>query len=495
LRPVTSPTRNTVWLTVLLRDANDRPVAVARRFGFGRVTLLGLDLTQAPIRQSGMPRGQRRLWSRVLNLTAPVHTEAYVGAREKDRTFLPAAQLQRRPLGHFVGGKIAMTGTVSAFLFGAVVLFVLYWLLAGGLLQPLLKSRGRERWAWPVFAAVVLVFTGVAWGAAALVRPAAASLRHVSILDIDAGSGVSRVRSFVSVFLPDFGVTETALGDPAVGRLPGNPHNLLASPGMPGDVVSPGFIEPRSYTVNAANPGAVELPTRATTKRLVLDYIGPTVQPTDGLAQPFEVVARTPLTQGPDGWPNGELVHTLPGVLTNVTVVQVRGEGFVRTGRRRLVPRVWRPRNAAGQDAWAPGDSLSFSGRVDNARKLVVPLPQYRAERDLTAEGYLGDLLAQEKGVAAAVGFDESVIARRFALMSFYDALPPPDFLKFDFPRDSALSRGTVGPGTDLTPLLQGRRLIILGQLKSGPLPLAFTVGGQTPSSDGWTFVRIIVDY
>jgi len=486
--------------TVLLRDAEDRPVAVAHRYGFGHVTLLGLDLTQAPIRQSGMPRGERRLWSRLLNLTAPVYTEAYVGAREKQRTFVPAAQLQRRPLGDFVGGRIAMTGTVSAFLFGAVVWFGLYWLVAGVLLQPLLKTRGRERWTWPVFAGVVLAFAGVAWGAAALVRPGAASLRHVSLLDVDANAGTSRVRSFVSVFLPDFGVTEVALGQPPVPGLPGTPHNLLAAPGMAGDAAAPGFIEPRSYAVNAADPHAAGLPTRATTKRLVLDYVGPTVRPTPGLAQPFEVVARAPLAEGPGGWPVGELVHTLPGVLTNVTVVQARGEGFDRRGQRRpLPPRVWRPQNAAGQDAWAPGDPLTFSGPVEDYRELVVPLPLYRADRDLTAEGYLGILLSQEKGAAAAVagavGPDESVIARRFALMSFYDALPPPNFLKLDFPRDAAVGRGAVGPAMDFTPLLQGRRLIVLGQLKSGPLPLALTIGGETPPSEGWTFVRVICDY
>ena len=486
--------------TVLLRDAENRPVAVARRFGFGRVTLLGLDLTQAPIRRSGMPRGERRLWSRLLNLTAPVYAESYVTSREKDRTFVPAAQLQRRPLGDFVGGRIAMTGTVSAVLFGAVVLFGLYWLLAGVVLQPLLKSRGRERWAWPVFAGVVLAFAGVAWGAAALVRPGVASLRHISVLDVDANRGVSRVRSFVSVFLPDFGVTEAALGQPAVAGLPGTPHNLLASPGMPGDAAAPGFIEPRSYVVNAADPHAADLPTRATTKRLVLDYLGPTVRPTPGLAQPFEFVGRTPLTEGPEGWPAGELVHTLPGVLTNVTVVQCRGEGYNRRGVRGPLPaRVWRPLNAAGQDAWAPGDPLTFSGPIKDSRDLVIPLPLYRADRDLTAEGYLGDLLAQEKGAAAAVanavGPDESVIARRFALMSFYDALPPPNFLKLDFPRDAVVSRGAVGPEIDLTPLLQGRRLIVLGQLKNSALPLALTVDGQTPPSDGWTFVRVIYDY
>lgn len=486
--------------TVLLRDDEDRPVAVAGRFGFGRVTLLGVDLTQAPIRLSGMPRGERRLWSRLLNLTAPVYSEAYVAARERDRTFVPAAQLQRRPLGDFVGGQIAMTGTVSALLFGAVALFGLYWLLAGVVLQPLLKSRGRERWTWPVFAVVVLAFAGVAWGAAALVRPSAASLRHISVMDVDANAGTSRVRSFVSVFLPDFGVSEAALGQPAVAALPAAPHNLLAAPGLVGDVASPGFIEPRSYTVSAANPAVAQLPTRATTKRLVLDYVGPTLQPAEGLAQPFEITSRTPLTQGPDGWPVGELVHTMPGVLTNVTVIQCRGEGYDRRGDRRpLPPRVWRPSNGLGQDAWAPSDPLTFDGPVDDYRELVVPLPIYRSERDLTAEGYLGDLLAQEKGAAGALAgtltYDESVIARRFALMSFYDALPPPNFLKLDFPRDAAVGRGTVGPSVDLTALLQGRRLIILGQLKTGPLPLALTIGGETPPSDGWTFVRVIVDY
>lgn len=486
--------------TVLLRDVEGRAVAVAGRFGFGRVTLLGLDLTQAPIRRAGMPWGERRLWSRVLNLTAPVYKQSYVAAREKKGAFLAAAQMQRRELGDFIGGQIALTGTVSALLLGAVVVFGLYWLLAGVVLQPLAKRRGVEHRAWPLFAVVVLVFTAVAWGAAVLVRPGGVSLRHVSVVDVDVNRGVGRVRSFVSVFLPDFGATEAALGQAPVAGLPGAPHNLLASPGLTGDAASPGFIEARSYTVSAANPHAARLPTRATTKRLLLDYVAPTLQTADGLSRPFEIAARTPIIQGPDGWPRGALVHTLPGVLTNVVVVQARGEGFDRRGHRGpLPPRVWRPRNALGQDGWAPGDPLVFAGPVEDHGDLVVPLRTYRKNRDLTAEGYLGHLLDQEKGAGALLAgpgaLDESVIARRFMLMGFYDALPPPNFLNRDFPQDAALARGIVGPGADLTPLLQGRRLIVLGQLKSAALPVALTLDGATPEGEGWSFVRAIVDY
>ncbi len=483
--------------TVLLRDAEGRPVVVAKRYGFGRVTLVGLDLTQSPVQRAGMPRGERRLWSRVFHWTAPVYTEAYVKDQEKDQAFVPARRLRRQNLAAFIGDQIAMSSTVGMLLLGAVVLFGLYWLGAGCLLQPLLKLRGWERLTWPVFFGVVLTMAMATWTVAVLLRPHEASLRHVTVLDVDGRTGISRARSFTSVFLPDFGTTTLAITNASVAALPGGAHNLLASPGLSGDRRARGFIEPRSYVMNAADPHAAALPSRSTTKQLVLDYVGPTAGHLAGLAYPFEMVARTDITSDADGWPQGELIHTLPGTLTNVTVIQCRGESVDRRGQKRQLPaRVWRPVDPTGYNAWASGQPLILKGAVDNHRDLVMPQATYRADRDLTREGYLGDLLNQQKGLLSAMSaVDESVMARHFALLTFFDALPPPNVRRTQRPHDVLVARGVTGPMTDLTPLLHGRRLIVLGHLKSSPLPVPLTLDGETPPSEGWTFVRMIYDY
>ncbi|MEE9403533.1 MAG: hypothetical protein V3V20_01455, partial [Algisphaera sp.] len=198
-----------------------------------------------------------------------------------------------------------------------------------------------------------------------------------------------------------------------------------------------------------------------------------------------------------DGWPQGELIHTLPGTLTNVTVIQCRGESVDRRGQKRQLPaRVWRPVDPTGYNAWASGQPLILKGAVDNHRDLVMPQATYRADRDLTREGYLGDLLNQQKGLLSAMSaVDESVMARHFALLTFFDALPPPNVRRTQRPHDVLVARGVTGPMTDLTPLLHGRRLIVLGHLKSSPLPVPLTLDGETPPSEGWTFVRMIYDY
>ena len=203
------------------------------------------------------------------------------------------------------------------------------------------------------------------------------------------------------------------------------------------------------------------------------------------------------LTPGGDGWPRGELVHTLPGSLTNVLVVQCRGEGYDARGvRRPLPPRVWRVRDDAGRDRWAPGAALVLDGPPAEWNDLVVTGLPFGAERDPKTEGYLGELRAQESVPRTLTpGGDASVLARRMNLLAFYDALPPPNFRKLDYPRDPALTREALGPGTDLTPLLTGRRLIVLGQLEDGPLPAPLTLDGETVGGTGWTSVRLIFDY
>ena len=503
--------------TVLLRDGKDRPVVVAGRYGFGAVTLVGLDLTADVVRRYGAMVGERRLWHHVFGWNWPLLTPTKVKSEETAGRLRSAEVIAKQnqvvELGRFIPGQVAMTGTVATLLIGAVLLFGLYWLTAGWLIQPVLKRRGRERWSWVVFVGMVTLFAGLAWSGAALLRPGRTGLAHVTILDFDGNAQVARGRAFVSLFVPRFGTTRIRVGDAEdQASVPGDAAgvssgDLISAPGFSADREGRGFLDTQQYVLSAVDPDSVDLPMRSTSKRLMVDFLGSVAGDQPGLAAPFSIAATTPLKRGDDGWPVGAVTHTLPGTLTNVQVIYCPGEQLTATNQRRqLRPQVWRYVDANGRNAWAPGEPLTLAGRPTDPVELT---PQFRSwsrlsdQRDWKREeGLLGRRLeeTQVSADAAAGGgrVDESVIARQLELLSFFDAVPMAD-LKQNPDQPAMITakvlHRTLGPRLDLTPLLRGRRVIILGHLKAGPLPLPLSVDGETPPARGWTFVRWIYDF
>ncbi|MBB6431163.1 hypothetical protein [Algisphaera agarilytica] len=498
--------------TVVLRDDAGEPVVVAGRYGFGRVTVIGMDLTSASARSSAVFSSQQRLWNHVFNWRFPVLTEAVTeGEIRANRLFEASRVSASVNLIGFVPERIAMSGTVGALLLGAIFLFGLYWLVAGWLIQPILKSKGLSRFSWVGFVALVAVFAGIAWAGAAVLRPGGENVSHVTVLDYDGNSGVARGRAFVSIFVPDFGTSEVATDSPRINALATPVHNLISSPGFSPEAAETGFVDTQRYSLDAAQPDAVDVPVRSTSKQFMLDYLGPVDGDMPGLAKPFSIGVSDPIVADDVGWPTGEVRHTLPGTLSNVRVIYCPGERVDQFGNvRQLPPQVWSYVNAAGENRWSPDEPLVLAGRPDakDREVLYAPFrrwPQINSERDWKGEGFLGRRLGEQKGPGlgnlgggGTAPADESVIARHFELLTFFDALPPPD-VKRD-PDKAQLKQGYVltrllGQRMDLTPLTQGRRVIILAHLRDSPLPVPLTLDGQTPSSQGWTVVRWVYDF
>ncbi|MEO0514164.1 MAG: hypothetical protein AAF086_02570 [Planctomycetota bacterium] len=499
-------------VTVLLRDDAGEPIVVAGRYGFGRVTVVGMDLTAPSVRLSADFSSQQRLWNHIFNWRFPVLSEAFADSEIKANRMLAAERItQDVNLIGFVPDRIAMSGTVGTLLVGAIFLFGAYWLVAGWLIQPILKRKGLERLTWVGFVGLVVVFAGVAWGGAALLRPSAESVSHVTVLDYDGNTGVARGRAFVSMFVPTFGRAQVATTSPRIGALASPTHSLLSSPGFSPEAAETGFVDTQSYAVEAAAPDTLDVPVRATSKQLMVDYLGPVDGDLPGLAQPFSIGVASPIVADDMGWPVGEVRHTLPGTLTNVRVIYCPGEQIDSRGNvRQMTPQVWSYVNAAGSNRWSPDEPLLLAGRPDaNSREvLYAPFRQWNQinfERDWKSEGFLGRRIGEQKGpglgdLAGAGGgtADESVIARHFELLTFFDALPPPDVRRnpdqVDWTASYVFSR-RLGQRLDLTPLTQGRRVIVLGHLRDSPLPLPLTIDGQTPNSNGWTVVRWVYDF
>ena len=473
---------------VLLRDKEGRAVVVAHQSGLGRVTVIGVDLTDARLVRAGLPNGvwQWRddrliadsLWPAVFGWSGPPLLESEIDRRIEGGTLVRPFVRSARDLDAFLGGQIAMTKTAAAALFAAIVLFGLYWLVAGPVSYAVLRSRDRLRASWLVFTATVAVFAVVAWGGASLLRPRAANVQHFSIVEIEAPTGLVRIHSWMSLFVPWHGRVRIELPEPGQN---GN-ISTIASAGIHADAEDAGFLDPQSYVVDAANPSAVTLPVRATAKQLELDHLGEGADLGSDPASDQWVLPQGPIKMD-RGWPEFRLSHGLPGDLRDLVILYCPGEG------PHWERQIWVQRRGA----WKPGSilALTASDWVDGD---AVPLLLEPLSGQDKWRGFLGDLMTKGPGTPAnppqaiPVHSDQRVYA--IEMLTFYGVLPPPKFQDVDFLSPPVQFNRSAGRILDLTRLLPLKRLIILGHLERSPLPAPLRVEGQTVPSAGWTVVR-----
>ncbi|MEM6393394.1 MAG: hypothetical protein AAF797_11525 [Planctomycetota bacterium] len=476
-------------------DALGVPLVVARRYGFGRVTVVGLDVASKDVQAKLSPRDMHPLWKRLFAWKGPVLLPSEV---ERQRRLAPpqqlrvASMLSQVELGSWVGGRLAMTGTAAPALVLAIVVFGLYWLVAGPVAFWVLKSRKHEAWNWLVFVVVVASFGALSWGGAGLLRPGDERIAHVTVLDLDGNGGPARARSWASVFVPRFGEAAVGVGagDEAggAGGMGFEVHNTLASPGS----ALTGAIRPypdiRSYRVDAAEPAAAAVPVRATSKRFRVDYLGPTVE--------GWTVTPDAVGLNEEGMLVGRVTQTLPGVLSNVRVVVCPGEG--RPPWVVVLPRAWEP----GQAIELEG--LGSGGERGAARRLALEVGDEQ-RRQWAEEGFLGEVVGRwqvggiEPEVDGAIGQVKTpAIVREMDAASFYDALPHPHVRAAALAGASVLQRSLLR-GLDLTALTKGRRLIVIGYLEASPLPVPMTLDGQPLGGDATeaslTVVRWVYDF
>lgn len=469
---------------VIIRHDN-QPVVIAKRYGFGRVTLIGLDLADRRFAQMGLPNGPFPIWHEVLMWQAPVYEQARIDAEVASNRMSRPDQRTRVALGRFIPGRISMRGAAAPALLAAILVFGLYWFTAGPLSVIALKRKEAQRHSWVLFVGIVLCFSAVSWAGAWLMAPKRAAVSHFTILRANADSPAVHAHSWFSIYIPKFAKQSIEL-DP---DHPTNRHTL-ASPGLVAGLDETGFLDPQTYTLDMASPRSVEVPFRSTAKQFEADYYGRIDQPQAGMSEPLI------LPQGDikleNNWPTGKLSHGLPGPLRDVMLIYCPGED-PSTGRNQM-PWVWRLK-----DAWEPKQVIDL-GTPDVLDRLVVrPKDSSFTDRKWQDEGFLGKLIANRPGqqLIDAAGVEiltpSTEMIQFIQLLTFFDALPPPDFRKIGFPYAFVFNRG-LGRQLDVTPMLAGRRLIVVGHLEDSPLPIPMAVEGDEVSSTGWTVVQWVYD-
>lgn len=477
------PTSNT--LIAENTDGSGDALVATGRYGFGRVTLVGIDLASPAVARLNLPNGRIRIWNDILHANRPVFTKDYLQNQIQQGNIVNTNQRETRAIGFFVPNDISMTSTAATPLLLSIVIFGIYWLVAGPIVFGVLKARNMAQYSWLAFLACVIVFSLITWTLAYTLQPHSLRIEHVSILDIDGNTDTVRTQSWMSLLIPTFGTAEVTVA-PSVE----NNTNTLANLGTGFESrESASFLDPQTYIFNAGEPSSMAVPARATAKSFAANYMGPLHRDMSELnaSWTLPVVSEFEIV---NSFPQGRVIHNLPGTLQDVLIVYAPGRG--------TQPWVWRT------DDWKPGEALNLTNQPNQSNWLVQRLPFYPPQRDWKKEGFLGVHMDQELGRTMGAGSTPSIVSndqivRDLEALTFFDALPPPDFRDTNF---STLAYGVhsyrrpLGHQTDLTHLIDGRRLIILGQLIDSPLPMPLTVDEETVADQtGRTFVRYIYDF
>jgi len=487
----------------LLAMEDGRVVGVQRLYGFGRISVIGVELhsgqyTQQSLRLAGggVIEGDA-LWNRILGRRVDtlrgLQFRTLEDSDELARDFRREADIGP---GELIVDYTNLQGQAFAGIGLAFVLFAAYWVLAGPVGYGILRSMKKVKHAWVVFALTSAAFTGIAWVGVKVFSQKHVEAQHITFLDCIVDNPASavdptpgdmpryRASSWFTIFLPGYGERELTLESP-----PGE-RNILAPFSAPG-VPQTRFRNVDRYVVRLSQPHSYEVPVRATTKDMYARWTGDLDEDWGGMFEPI-----TGITEQGDLL-TGEVGHNFPGTLRNVKIIHVQsrptqrktyrsdlGAGIdphLSTGRTKPPPLVGRVYELA---QWGPDETVQLD-------RLGAPAP---ASTDFDN---LADQLGQfASSTGMAGGMNES--QRRLALegLSFYHMLEPPTYIDagqqgFNTQPDPIFKRH-LAREVDLSEWFARPCVIIYGLLENSRLPVPLTVSGGRVQGDGLTVVRWI---
>jgi hypothetical protein len=204
------------------------PLVVRGPYGFGRVTLVGMDVDAQPF--IGWP-DRALFWVKTLDLRSPA-TGADTQQKQQQRFFQTGvndlATSLRNALEQFQGVTLIPFGWVAGFI-------VLYILMIGpGDYFFLKKVLKRMELTWITFPTIVVTVSLLAYYAAYLVKGTDLRVNKVDVLDLDLESGRARGTTWANVFSPrnhDYNVTFAPL--PLEKDVPTDSKDPKAAPPAP----------------------------------------------------------------------------------------------------------------------------------------------------------------------------------------------------------------------------------------------------------------------
>ncbi|MCC6675531.1 MAG: hypothetical protein IT436_00170 [Phycisphaerales bacterium] len=453
-------------------------VAARRLVGVGAVDLVGLDLNARGLADQDLLEADV-FWNRLLGRRGEYRSAQELADLDKQDSLNKSFQA-RADYELDIPRLIAKTGKAGAALLLGVVVFIIYWVVAGPGGYAALKWKGLQRHAWVAYAGAAAAFTLIAWGGATALRPGKIEADHLTFMDHVFGQPVERTRTWASVLIPWYGEATLAVGVEDDPLSPGRSRfvNTIAPwAGADAESSRGSFPDARGYDVDAKSPWTMTVPTRSTVKQVVMDWAG-----APRWKMPVPVGESAAIRRVAGGKLEGVLKHELPGPLRNLVVIDVSRQ-----------PRLGAPPGAPISEAraykwtreWEPGQELSLAEVTKDSTSQAN-----------FAERYLEQLAASARGVAGLVpgaGPSETVDApQRFIALSLYSQLKPPELTNV---RDEIYRvRRSETHAWDLGRWFGQPCVIVLGFVggdgtkAESPTPL--TVNGEAVAMRGVTLVR-----
>jgi len=209
-KPITPPGTQAVMVTklegveqrggtVLSSVTSSLPLVVRGPYGFGRVTLIAIDVDQKPF--ADWP-DRPLFWLKALDLRRPrvdqlaAGTQFGGGAAFYQSGFTDLSSALRVGLEQFPGVKLIPFGWVAFFIF-------LYILLIGpGDYFFLKKVLKRMELTWITFPTIVVTVSLVAYYAAYMLKGNDLLVNKIDVVDIDQAAGLARGNTWISLFSP-----------------------------------------------------------------------------------------------------------------------------------------------------------------------------------------------------------------------------------------------------------------------------------------------------
>ncbi|GMV25012.1 MAG: hypothetical protein AMXMBFR58_10430 [Phycisphaerae bacterium] len=474
----------------VLAGPEGRCVVARRLVGTGAVTLIGLDLNHRMLAAQDIINADA-FWNRVIGRRGMVRSATELAALAGNNSAL--VNREDKLFETDIGPSIAKSGRSAAGLLLALVVFALYWVVAGPGGFAFLKRTGLVRHAWVGFFAAAGVFTAIAWGGALILRPSRVEVGHLTILDHVYGQPVQRARSWMSVLIPWYGQATMEVGEPPkAGELAGRGGGDVLLPWTSPEQAQAGqdiFPDARGYSIQTRSPRSLTVPTRSTVKQLRADWSGgpawKMIRPVASESDP----AGGALTLAEGRRMTGLLVHELPGPLHDVDIIIVQPQkplGFSIGSS--LISRAF-AFSLASDDPWEPGEVLDLSA-------VTSPSPG----RPDAAEEYFNQLLGQGSTIdltqPTSTARSAGGVTKRLAALGFFSQFEPPEFSQtIDYARKPVARRAETH-GWDLGRWFTQPCVIVIGHLgtEKNPMPSAIPmwIDGEPVTPMGHTVVRWI---
>ena len=486
-------------------------IGVRREVGFGHMTVIGLDVEEIAARglqTPAIPQGDV-FWNRILSRRADTPSGAEYIALDDAGRLASGGYARTLGGGAEIAPAIGLAGEAAVGVLAATAVFALYWLIAGPLGFALLKSWKKERWSWVAYVAVAAVFTVGIWAIGGSLAGSEARIRHLTVLDmIERAPGetdvtrpqLKRATGWFSLFAPQYGSTRVTLDTtPAAGS--SDTRNQLSS-WRSVESIAEGFPSSERYLMALDSPNTMNAPSRATSIDFEVHWLGGVKDGWGRMPSATKPVSvEIDRSKGPARITiNGTLTHSLPAPLTGVMLLHVwpmrnplqalRPAVSGKIADRRYIDQLPNRGSLVSAPNWAPGSELDLTNcfpealltdrlGLENALRGRFSDPIYQ-----TASQYVGGF-----GIADAIPLE-----RVFEMLTFYNMLEPPAYLK-NPPSDPKLLRITRASARtlDLSAAFTEPCLVIMGWLADVELPYPLTVDGEEVPAQGSVFVRWVL--